>query len=481
MTCHRLVLDGAGLFCANFSCKRGNWNPCLQVWCGPCYLPIDHNEFPIAVPTNEDGFINEEDQSNSRYKVARNGDNLLTPFQCDTCHFRNIMERDPVPSLAQDFRLLKCIRRANLDSLWSVEPRTVSRTLSECRRGSNIAASLGFKHKLFRPMGPFPLDDTFGMSAAIVILQVSLNPGKYDKNVQFGTIRKFRSAFSNVYHASAEAQDAMVMAKDTKKLTVTKCATYGLWFERFMKGCHKRMGEIVRPDRALSSVILLEILKLIEEDWAVHPHKHFHLASEASFYVIAFCCALRGEEVPLTDLHGILKHWSSSCNGTPPHIVIPLLGRFKGELGENYHLLPIVTLTRSGIDNKKWIGRLLTCYKEKSISNGPLFCNSQGTKAKALDFEPGFFDRLEQVQLFHPELIPSTDDVVEDYGIYRSFRRGSTSEATNQGLPPEVIDTNNRWRKFHRAGASRPSLTMRDHYADVRLTLKQSLRYSSCL
>jgi hypothetical protein len=359
------------------------------------------------------------------------------------------MERDPVPTLAQDIRVLKCIRRANLDSLWSVEPRTVSRTLAECRRGSNIANSLGFKHKLFRPMGPFTLDDTFGMSAAIVILQVSLNPGKYDKNVQFGTIRKFRSAFSNVYHASAEAQDAMVMAKDTRKLTMTKCATYGLWFERFMKGCHKRMGEIVRPDRALSSIILLEILKLIEEDWLTLPHKHFELASEAAFYVIAFCCALRGEEVPLADLNGILKHWTSSVTAHPPHIVIALLGRFKGELGENYHLLPIVPVTRSGIDNQKWISRLLALYREKSITNGPLFRNRSGSKVKALDFEPMFIDRLEQVQATRPDLIPSSDDVVEDYGIYRSFRRGSTSEATNQGLPPEVIDANNRWRKFH--------------------------------
>jgi hypothetical protein len=75
VTFHRLVLNGAGLFCANFSCKRGNWNLCLQVWCSPCYSPIDNNEFPMVLSANEDGFVNEEDQSNSRYKVARNGDN----------------------------------------------------------------------------------------------------------------------------------------------------------------------------------------------------------------------------------------------------------------------------------------------------------------------------------------------------------------------------------------------------------------------
>jgi hypothetical protein len=36
------------------------------------------------------------------------------------------MGRDPIDGLAQDVRLGKCIRRANLDALWSREPSTVS-------------------------------------------------------------------------------------------------------------------------------------------------------------------------------------------------------------------------------------------------------------------------------------------------------------------------------------------------------------------
>ncbi len=435
----------------------------------------------MALPTNEDGLVSDEDLVSHRYLQARNGDNLVTPFQCDTCHFRNLYNRDPEPRLAQDVRVLKCIRRAILDSLWSAEPRTASRTLTECRRGLNIATSMGFGDRLFKPMGPFPLNDSFGMAAAIVILQLSLNPGKYDKNVQFGTIRKFRSAYSNVYHASVQGSNSMVMAKDTKKLMVTDCPTYGLWFEKFMKGCHKRMGEIVRPDRALSSVILLEILNLLDEEWFNNPQNQLSLAMEGAFYVIAFSCALRGEEVPLADLYGIRKHWEAGVNHSPPHITIALLGRFKGETGENYHLLPIVPITRSGIDNKKWIGRLLHLYQSKNILSGPLFRTPSGQRIRAGDFEQNFFDRLEQVQSSRPELIPPSDDIEEEYGIYRSFRRGSTSEATNQGLTPDVIDANNRWRRFNRSGAARPSLTMREHYSDVRLTLNQSLKYSACL
>jgi hypothetical protein len=155
--------------------------------------------------------------------------------------------------------------------------------------------------------------------------------------------------------------------------------------------------------------------------------------------------------------------------------VIAILGRFKGEIGENYHLLPLVTKTSSGIEIKNWVGRLLDEYRKMNIASGPLFQNKSGQKTRAMDFEPRFFDRLEQIQIARHDLIPPNDDVSEDYGIYHSFRRGSTSEATNKGLPAEVIDNNNHWRKFYKTGAARQVLPMRDHYSDICLTLNQSL------
>lgn len=89
MKCHHLILDGVGLFCVNFSFKRNHWKPCLQVWCRPCNIPLDNHEFPVALPFHKDGLVNDD-------------------------------------ALAQDLRILKCIRRANLDVLWSLEPRTVN-------------------------------------------------------------------------------------------------------------------------------------------------------------------------------------------------------------------------------------------------------------------------------------------------------------------------------------------------------------------
>jgi hypothetical protein len=120
-------------------------------------------------------------------------------------------------------------------------------------------------------------------------------------------------------------------------------------------------------------------------------------------------------------------------------------------------------------------------YAIQGIVSGPLFRTRDGQRIKINTLEPLFFDRLEQVQSNRLDLIPDSVEVAKEYGTFRSFRRGSDSVAKNQGLLPDVIDDNNRWRKFERAGASQPSLPMRDHYADVRLLLNQLLRYLAAL
>ena len=62
----------------------------------------------------------------------------MVPFQCDVYHFRNIQKRNPDPlKYAKDALALSCIRRANLDSVWSREPSTVSRNASQAHTMKN--------------------------------------------------------------------------------------------------------------------------------------------------------------------------------------------------------------------------------------------------------------------------------------------------------------------------------------------------------
>ncbi len=80
---------------------------------------------------------------------------------------------------------------------------------------------------------------------------------------------------------------------------------------------------------------------------------------EGSFYLIAFCGALRGEKAPLADLFSISSKWREAQSYPTKHVVIAFLGRFKGETGENYHLMPIVDVTSQVLDPGNWVGHLL--------------------------------------------------------------------------------------------------------------------------
>ena len=459
--------------------------PCHQAWCGKCYTPLDNGEFKVAVPKEADGEVVLEEKDKLRYLEARDGDHLVTPFQCETCHFRNILERDPQDNLARDVRLMKLFRRASLDAFWCSEPKTVAGNLREARRGLRIASSLGFRNKLFTPLGPFPLGDSFGMRAAVVMLEVSLNKGINDDTVQYGTVRKFRSAFSNIHKASMEGQQGSVMVKDTSKMSISTCETDGLFFEKFTRGCHKRMGDIVKPDRALSVDILVEIFSLLEMDWGktLSAKDRWELALEGCFYVISFVCALRGEEVPLVNLAGIREHLVESDAHKIPHVVVALLGRFKNEHGDsNYHLLPIVNVTRSGLEPRRWIERAVRSCEQMGYSRGPLFRDLEtGGKLKSSVFEPRLFQRLITVQNTRPDLIGAGVDIEEQYGVSRSFRRGATSRAADMLLPPDITNANNRWRTVEQSGARQTSMTMKDHYTDVRLALNLLLQFSAAM
>jgi hypothetical protein len=104
--------------------------------------------------------------------------------------------------------------------------------------------------------------------------------------------------------------------------------SYGDWFTRFNKGCHKGMGDTVFSDRPISIEIMLEIFKMLENEWANASYCKYSVAVEGAFYMIAYFCTLKGEEVPKTVLNGIIKHWESSDTANPEHVVVSLLGQF---------------------------------------------------------------------------------------------------------------------------------------------------------
>jgi hypothetical protein len=58
-----------------------------------------------------------------------------------------------------------------------------------------------------------------------------------------------------------------VMAENTAKVWVTNCLSYSYWFERFMRGVYKRMGEMVHSDFALSIQVVHKMLGHLDDEW----------------------------------------------------------------------------------------------------------------------------------------------------------------------------------------------------------------------
>jgi hypothetical protein len=151
------------------------------------------------------------------------------------------------------------------------------------------------------------------------------------------------------------------MAYKTSKTYHADCLTYGYWFERFMLGCHKRMGDMVVSDYAVLAEIFKELLAGLDLDWeeAASDAARDKLIKFAKLLFFGYCYGLRGEEIVKIDVAGFLKYLiAGSEHEECPHVVVPLLGRLKDETGERYHMMILARVTTSGLEPGKWIDRL---------------------------------------------------------------------------------------------------------------------------
>jgi hypothetical protein len=112
----------------------------------------------------------------SQFKEAWAGNHLMMPFQCQLCHFRNIMARDPVTSQDEDRAILEFSRQVNLDAFWCRAKMTVASNLRAGLQMEKTADDYGMP-SITPAIGPFPLDDSVGMKAAVAVLDHSLDPG----------------------------------------------------------------------------------------------------------------------------------------------------------------------------------------------------------------------------------------------------------------------------------------------------------------
>ena len=116
-----------------------------------------------------------------------------------------------------------------------------------------------------------------------------------------------------------------------------------------------------KQNEALTVEQLMAVCALAEKDWQTSQSEEEKkdIENSMAFIIIGFCVSLRGEEVPLVAIEGLLTFREETRAHDSPHMMVTLKGRFKGENNLRWHCVPIADITKSGIPTRRWISRLL--------------------------------------------------------------------------------------------------------------------------
>jgi hypothetical protein len=318
-------------------------------------------------------------------------------FKCDLCSFRNVVGRDPNDTDARDEFTLTAIRQVLLDVMWAREPDTVASNWSRSKRDFDMAVSnLSLNYRTILPVLDNPLvGDQVGLGVALTTVLASLRPGKNAAYVQFDTIRKTQTWYANAYDVGENFSCETVVGLGQKKQYVSTGHTFEKWFSRFMWGARLRMGMVCRQNEALSSKPVIGICAETEKLWARArtDTKHLEMEEAVCFMLIAFGAGLRGEEVPLVSLEGLLQFWQETQEGSADerHMMMTLSGRFKGEVDSRWHLVPISDRTHSNIPFRLWLERIMhRRVNYQHHTKGWLFQTSTGARAKFRRYDTTF-------------------------------------------------------------------------------------------
>jgi len=379
----------------------------------------------------------------------------------------------------------------NLDGIWSRAPSTISSVKSGIMQLLQMWKELHVTPEL-PALGPWPLDDPVGFRLALAQLKQSQKQGfNRLSHTQYDTIRRLRTSLAHVWESSAvcKGPELIFGFKNLKgdAFRTSNCPMESRWFSLFNRGLLLRMGRQTETNFGLDyrvlGVVMLKNMEREADEEQENYVAHRRVVLVGCFLVIAFVCALRGNEGFMVDAGELRNHfWYGSEQGSSPsHVVIPLLGRFKNEEGERLHLMVSVSVTGSGLKVRYWVDRWLGILRSEGRSSGPAFCNMSGTVLESGDIDGEFHNQLRKVQEARPDLLDPEVDVEEKFRIFRSLRRGSNSRAVDMKVPESVIDLHNRWRSMERRGGQRAANSMRDYYTDLALTLNSRLEYSQCL
>ena len=139
----------------------------------------------------------------------------------------------------------------------------------------------------------------------------------------------------------------------------------------------------------------------------------------------------------------------------------------------------IADKTRTNLPVRKWFNRLLHAIVEvEKREEGWLFTTTKNKRGKVADYDHLFVSYCLKLSELEPDIFPDRTDITRDLSLWRSGRRGSSTEALNQELGEVYIKLNNRWRSRERAKGSEPGQDMLATYAQIEHCLMGLLKYS---
>lgn len=449
------------------------------MWCPECYRCEDTVGFVVRNEEDEDGGVVAGIGEDTDYLIGRAGDPIVTPFQCEQCHFRNIYGRDPSWG-EQDRKACMFIRHANLDGFWDWSSATVGAQVRETKRLIRISEEFGFPTPL-PPMGPWPLEDVQGMMTAMVMLRRSLDPGRNERLVQFDTVRKTRSVVTNLHQASAGGLQDRIGAYERSKIWISSVSTHSFWFTRFMGGNHKRVGQLKMQDEP----ILIDTMKGLQQMWedlwweTAEIETRRTIVMQACWFLVGFCCGLRGEEMLLILKEATLNSFREDDGRIKAHFEVVLSGATKGNRcrGAKFRIPCLCVTGKSRLKPGRW----LQCLGELEEENpGQRLFGSDGTDTRLSMFHEVFYGALEEGKARGIDGIKQ-GEIREVYGILRSIRRGTTAHAKNMGVATKLLNAVNRWRRHKDSKTNAPRLDMDKVYSQLDAIKPMILRFTEAL
>ena len=173
--------------------------------------------------------------------------------------------------------------------------------------------------------------------------------------------------------------------------------------------------------------------------------------------------------------------WSSGRKGG--YIILPVLClNFLGDSRERMEIVATVFLWLIkqnqdyplGNSSLGYYYNKLLCKKERVVGYSVLVLRKgtwQRRQAQLAHYDPLLKDYTMKVKCRFPGFIPEKCDQLAEFSLWRSGRRGSTTEAGNQKVEADLIEMNIRFRKNMKAKGEAVFQNMWMVDTNVRATL----------